>query len=59
MIDFSVYVKINKEARESLKRIDEAYPDSFTQLTIIQSMQDLEVAKQIIVMLLQRNQLNK
>lgn len=59
MIDFSGYAKIKKEARAVLKSIDEAYPDSFTQLTIIQSMQDLEVAKQIIGMLLQRNQLNK
>lgn len=59
MINFGKYVKINREARAVLKSIDEAYPDSFTQLTIIQSMQDLEVAKQIIGMLLQRNQLNK
>lgn len=59
MIDFGSCAKIKKEAREVLKRIDEAYLDSFTQLTIIQSVQDLEVAKQVIGMLVQRNQLNK
>lgn len=53
------YAKIKKEAREVLKSIDETYSDSFTQLTIIQSIQDLEVAKQVIGMLVQRNQLNK
>lgn len=59
MIDFSNYAKIKKEAREVLKSIDETYSDSFTQLTIIQSVQDLEVAKQVIGMLVQRNQLKK
>lgn len=59
MINFGKCVKISREAIESLKRIDEASTNLLDQVTAVQTINDLEVAKQIIVMLLQRNQLNK
>ena len=59
MINFGKCVKISREDIESLKRIDEASTNLLDQVTAVQTINDLEVAKQIIVMLLQRNQLNK
>ena len=41
MINFGKYVKINREARESLKRIDEASADLLDQATAVQTINDL------------------
>lgn len=54
MINFGKYVKISREAIESLKRIDEASTDLVDQVTAVQTINDLEVAKQVIVLLLGR-----
>ena len=59
MINFGKYVKINREARESLKRIDEASTDLLDQAIAVQTINDLEVAKQVIILLLGRAESRK
>lgn len=59
MINFGECARINREARESLKRIDEASADLLDQATAVQTINDLEVAKQVIILLLGRAESRK
>lgn len=59
MINFGKCVKISREAIESLKRIDEASTDLLDQVTAVQTINDLEVAKQVIILLLGRTESRK
>ena len=59
MINFGKCVKNSREAIESLKRIDEASTDLLDQVTAVQTINDLEVAKQVITLLLGRAESRK